>query len=328
VSSSWVAGVVRAKALARRRLGAAGARAVAKSPGLGPALAALASSSYGHDVRPGQSLDAAQHAAAASLLWNLRVLAGWLPRGRLDVVRLFAAGYEAANLDEHLWTLQHFPASDGQPAPPLYSLGTLETSWSRLSSTTTLAGVAEVLETSRWKLRGCRTPRELHLGIRLAWADAVVAGVPEAAGWARAAAALLVLKEVLLEGRSLTEPLALRASYVLGPAFVGALAGRPADLAGLRDALPSGARWVLQGLEQGLDGGFDEGQDLWHGEAAWWHRVERDGFALLRGSGYDRGPVVGALAVLAVDVWRVRAALEAAARGGAGPTLEAFDGVA
>ena len=320
MSSSWVAGVVRAKALARRRLGAAGARAVAKSAGFGPALAALASSPYGHDVRPGQSLGAAQHAVAASLLWNMRVLAGWLPRGRVDVVRLFAAGYEVANLDEHLWTLQHFPAPHGEPANPPYSLGTLETSWSRLSSTSTLTAIAEVLETSRWQLRGCRTPREFHLGLRLAWADAVVAGVPEAAGWARAAAALLVLKEVLLEGRSLTEPLALRASYVLGPAFVGALGTRLVDLAGLRDGLPSGARWVLDGL--------DQSQDLWRGEAAWWHRVERDGFALLRGSGYDRAPVVGALAVLAVDVWRVRAALETAARGGAGPMLEAFDGVA
>lgn len=320
MSSSWVAAVVRAKALARRRLGAAGARAVAKSPGLGPALAALASSSYGHDVRPDQSLGAAQHAVAASMLWNMRVLAGWLPRGRVDVVRLFAAGFEIANLDEHVSTLQHFSAPRGEPADPPFLLGTLDTAWSRLSSTTTLTGIAAVLETSRWQLRGCRTPREFRLGLRLAWADAVVAGVPEAAGWARAAAALLVLQEVLLEGRSLSEPLALRASYVLGPAFVGALGSRLVDLAELRDRLPSGARWALDGL--------DRGQDLWRGEAAWWHRVERDGFALLRGSGYDRGPVVGALAVLAVDVWRVRAALETAARGGAGSTLEAFGGVA
>lgn len=320
MSSPWVAGVVRAKALARRRLGAAGAREVATSPGLSEALAALASSSYGHDVRSGQSLGAAQHAVAASLLWNMRVLAGWLPRGHTDVVRLFAAGFEVANLDEHLSTLQYVSTPQGVPTDPPYSLGMLDTSWSRVSSTTALTGIAEVLETSRWQLRGCRTPRELALGLRLAWADAVVAGVPEAAGWARAGAALLVLKEVVLEDRRLTEPLALRASYVLGPAFVGALSARPVDLAGLRDDLPPGGRWVLDGL--------DQSQDLWRGEAAWWHRVERDGFALLRGSGYDRKPVVGALAVLAVDAWRVRAALETAARGGAGPALEAFDGVA
>ena len=199
--------------------------------------------------------------------------------------------------------------------------GRSDTSWSRLSSTTTLTGIAEVLETSRWQLRGCRTPREFHLGLRLAWADAVVAGVPEAAGWARAAAALLVLKEVLLEGRRPYRAAGAARVIRAGTGVrrcVGAAAR--STWRGCGTALPSGARWVLDGI--------DQGQDLWRGEAAWWHRVERDGFALLRGSGYDRGPVVGALAVLAVDVWRVRAALETAARGGAGPTLEAFDGVA
>ena len=38
--------------------------------------------------------------------------------------------------------------------------------------------------------------------------------------------------------------------------------------------------------------------------------------------------VVLTLAVLAVDVWRTRAALEVAARGGVGTAMEAFDGVA
>ena len=182
MSSPWVAGVVRAKALARRRLGAAGARAVATAPGLGAALAALSSSSYGRDVRPDQRLAAAQHTVGASLLWNMRVLAGWLPRGRVDVVRLFAAGFEVANLDEHLCTLHHLSSPQRVPSDPPYTLGMLDTAWSRLSSTTALTEVARVLETSRWQLRGCTTPRELALGLRLAWADAVVGGVPEAAG--------------------------------------------------------------------------------------------------------------------------------------------------
>ncbi|WP_406415994.1 hypothetical protein OH809_40640 [Streptomyces sp. NBC_00873] len=64
-----------------------------------------------------------------------------------------------------------------------------------------------------------------------------------------------------------------------------------------------------------------------------WTRVEKDGSALLRGSRLDgsallRGsrldaaPLLGAVALLSTDAWRVRAALESAARGGA---LEAFD---
>ena len=89
-----------------------------------------------------------------------------------------------------------------------------------------------------------------------------------------------------------------------------------------RRAAPHGsrrrARWVLAGISSP--------GDLWRAEAAWWARVERDGFRLLRTSGLDSGPVLGAVAVLAADAWRVRAALEIAARGG-GP-LEAYDAVA
>lgn len=314
MSTSWVAGVVRAKALARRRLGAAATRAVARSPGLDEAVAALATTPYGHDVHPGQSLAEAQHAVGASLLWNMRVLAGWLPREGADVARLLAGGFELANLDEHLSMLH------GDSAAPPYSLGTLDNAWSRLSATATLAGVVDVLGSSSWRLRDVTTRREVQLGVRLAWADSVVGGVPEAAAWARGAAALLVLREVLLEGRRLSQPLAQRAVYVLGPAFLDAASGRQRDLSVLWAGLPGDTRSMFKGV--------DRVEDLWRAEASWWQRVERDGFGLLRGSSYDRRPVVGALAVLTVDAWRVRAALETAARGGAGPELEAFDGVA
>jgi hypothetical protein len=314
VSTSWVAGVVRAKALAGRRIGAGGARALAASPGVAEAVTALHLTPYGHDVRPGMGLAEAQHAVGASLLWNMRVLAGWLPRQGADVVRLLAAGFEVANLDEHLSRLF------GEPAEPAYSLGTLDTAWSRLSGTTTLAGAADVLATASWRLRDVGTRRELQLGLRLAWADAVVAGVPAAAGWGRSAAALLVVREAVLEGRRLSPPLARRAAYVLGPAFVDAAAGGRTAVPVLRARLPGDLRWTLEGI--------DGVGDLWRAEAGWWQRVEHEGFALLRGSLFDQRPVVGALAVLAVDAWRTRAALEAAARGGAAPVLEAFDGVA
>ena len=96
MSTSWVAGVVRAKALAGRRIGAGGVRALAGSPGVAQAVTALHLTPYGHDVRPGMGLAEAQHAVGASLLWNMRVLAGWLPRRGADVVRLLAAGFEVA----------------------------------------------------------------------------------------------------------------------------------------------------------------------------------------------------------------------------------------
>jgi hypothetical protein len=177
-----------------------------------------------------------------------------------------------------------------------------------------------VLATSAWRLRDVHSRRELVLGLRLAWADAVVAGVPEAGGWARAATALVVLREVLLEGRVLPAVLEQRTGDVLGPGFVAALADRSPDLVTLRRSLPGDANWVLDGV--------DDVAGLWRAEVGWWHRVERDGFALLRGSSYDQRPVVGAAAVLGVDAWRVRAALETAARGGSAAEVEVFDALA
>jgi hypothetical protein len=79
---------------------------------------------------------------------------------------------------------------------------------------------------------------------------------------------------------------------------------------------PTDARWVLAGI--------DRPEELWRADVAWWHRVERDAFALLRRASFGRPPVIGAVAVLAADAWRVRAALEVAARG----SVEAFDAVA
>ena len=94
MSTSWVAGTVRATALARRRLGAAGARELAASPGLSEALTSLARTPYGHDIRVTHTLAEAQHAIGATLLWHLRVLSGWLPRGGAEAVRLLAGGFE------------------------------------------------------------------------------------------------------------------------------------------------------------------------------------------------------------------------------------------
>ncbi len=314
MSTAWVAGTVRAKALAGRRLGAGGARALATQPTFSAALALLSRSSYGRDVRIDHTLAEAQHAVAATMLWNLRVLAGWLPRGGAEVLRLLAAGFETANVDEHLARLR------GEAVDPAFTLGTLDRAWSRLAATTSAAALFDALGTSVWRVRDVHTPREVHLALRLSWAESVVVGVPEAAAWARAGAALLVVREVVLGRRQLPDAAARRASFLLGPPFLATAAALPEDLGRLARDLPAGTRWVLDDTLRP--------EELWRAEAAWWQRVERDGFALLRASTHDRGPVVGAAAVLATDSWRVRAALETAARGGTGAALEAFDGVA
>ena len=73
-------------------------------------------------------------------------------------------------------------------------------------------------------------------------------------------------------------------------------------------ALPRPARWALADVAAV--------EDLWRAEAGWWLRVERDARAMTASSRFDLGPVLGVVALLAVDAWRVRAALELADRGG------------
>jgi hypothetical protein len=301
MSTSWVAGTVRAKALARRRLGAAGARSIATTGDLSAALSALAGTSYDHFVRSGQTLAEAQQALAATFLWHLRVLAGWLPRDGAQAIRLFAGGFEIANVDEHLRRLA------GLSAEPAFDLGSLETAWTRIARTSSLDQLRRALATSAWGDPGSATPRDIHLGMRLAWAERVVGGMPLAAAWGRAAVAVLAVREGLLTGRPLTGHQTERVRNVLGPSFIGLLGRSVPVLEDIAAHLPTDTRWVLDHVERE--------QDLWTADVRWWHRVEDDGFALLRGAAFGPSPVVGAVAVLAADAWRARAAVEAAARG-------------
>jgi hypothetical protein len=73
--------------------------------------------------------------------------------------------------------------------------------------------------------------------------------------------------------------------------------------------------------------GADTPDTLWRAEARGWNQLEADALRMQRG--WNPGPeaVVAAAALLAVDAWRVRAALECAARGGRIPD-EVLDVVA
>lgn len=312
MSASWVAGTVRARALARRRVGAAGARSLAETGNLADARAMLSLTPYGDDLAD-LDLPALQHQVAATLLWHLRVLAGWLPRDGARQLRMLAGGFEIANIDEHLRRLR------GRSTEPAYRLGTLQTAWPRLESTTSEAEMREVLATSPWGDPGAVSDVATSVGLRLAWAQRVVDGVPGAEAWARGAAALLVLREALVAGDPPSGRVAERAAALLGVGFVDALLRPGLDLRDLDNRLPGDARWVL--AEVGDAG------DLWRAEVAWWHRVEQDAFGMLRTPSFGPACVPGAVGVLAVDAWRVRAALGAAARG-PGPSLEVFDALA
>lgn len=79
MAAGWVAGAVWSRAMAGRRLGSAAARQVAACPSLAAALDALTSSPYRRELVANASLADAQDALAATVVWNMRVLAGWLP---------------------------------------------------------------------------------------------------------------------------------------------------------------------------------------------------------------------------------------------------------
>src|SRR5512142_2276413 len=121
MTAGWVAGTVRAKAMARRVLGAEAARQVAASRSLPQAQRMLQSTCYRDAAETGLSLAMAQHAIAATILWELRVLAGWLPRDGVILLRLLAGWFEIANVDELL------QAQAGLPAGPEFQLGALAT---------------------------------------------------------------------------------------------------------------------------------------------------------------------------------------------------------
>lgn len=306
MSARWVAGGVRARAMTRRRLGREAVRSLAGASSLEAALAALASTPYSHDVTRQGSLGEAQRAVTSTVLWNCRVLSGWVPREGAAILRVLVGGLEIANVAD----LQlHW---SGQQVPRPYALGGLATAWPRLARSTGADQLQRALAASPWGDPGGTDPRTVGLALRTALADRVTAAVPQARDWAAGATALLVARE-LAGGRDLPPRAALGAAHVLG-----ARASAARDLPELVDALPRGGRWALSGVS-----GAGE---LWQAEARWWARVESDAFGLVRGATEGPGVLVGAVALMATDAWRVRAALEIAARGGR--SAEVLDAVA
>lgn len=306
MSARWVAGGVRARAMTRRRLGRESVRALASAPSLDAALAVLVGTPYGHDVTRQHQLGEAQRAVTSSVLWNCRVLSGWVPREGAAILRVLVGGLEIANVaDLQLrWSGQHVPRP--------YALGGLATAWSRLARTTGPDDLRRALAASPWGDPGGTDPRTVGLALRTSLADRTIAAVPQARDWAAGATALLLARE-LAGGQVLPPRAAIGAAHVLGPRAPGA-----SGLGELTESLPRSGRWALTGASSAAD--------LWQAEARWWRRVESDAFGLVRGATEGPGVLVGAVALMATDAWRVRGALEIAARGGR--TTEVLDAVA
>jgi hypothetical protein len=307
MSAGWVAGSVRARALAQRRIGPEAARRLASCGSLREGLRTLASTRYGAGIRPELPLATAQREIAAAVLWDLRVLAGWLPPDGVRMLRTLGAWFEVANVDELLHAIA------GQVAEAEFRLGALATAWPRLRETTSNGELRAALAASAWRDPGGETSHAVRLGMRARWAARAAALGDPARAWAAGAVALLVAGERFAADRAIDPAVMGGALSLLGPAAHWA-----ATLDELAGGLPAQARWVLAGISSAAD--------LWRAEETWLARVEQDGLRLLRTSSLDSNVILGAVAVMACDARRARAALELAARGGV--PLETYDELA
>ncbi|MGW3044344.1 V-type ATPase subunit [Kitasatospora sp. NPDC001159] len=302
MAAGWVAGVTRARGLQSRCLGHRGAGELAAAGTLTEAVRRLAATPYRRFLPPDPDLAEAQRAVSATLLWHLRVLAGWLPRSGAQAMRTLAAGFETANIEDLLRSF--LGAAPRQP----YALGALATAWRRAAHARTPEELRAALAASAWDDPGDVDPATMAVALRLSTAHRVADTVPPARRWAQGRAALLTARTLFVVGRPLPGNAGRQAARLLGPGAVAT-----ASFEEFRRALPADARWALDGIETP--------GDLWRAETRWWTVIDREGRDLLRGAQYALPPVVGAVAILSADAWRVRAALELAAHGGATPEV-------
>ncbi|MFF7408983.1 hypothetical protein [Streptomyces lydicus] len=306
MGAAWVAGVTRARGMLVRRLGVPGARRIAAAGTLDDALHDLATASSYRCPASDAAVPTLQREVTASLLWHLRVLAGWLPRRGVECLRLLASGFEIANIEAHLRRVS------GSNVPQPYAMGALSTVWNRLAGVSEPEALRAAVTASPWRDPG-DTAASMAVTLRLTAAARTAARIPPAVRWSAGRAALLVARERFVHGRPLPATADGPAVGLLGPAAV-----RASAYDNFCRSLPATAGWALHGI--------DDPADLWRAEGRWWRDIEQDGLRLASRARYDMVPVVGAVAVLSADAWRTRAVLELVADDTAPP--EDFDALA
>lgn len=266
-----VAGWIRGKALLQRRVGPEAARSLASAGSVPEAVRRLSATPYGHAVAPGMDLPSAQRAVSATLLWHLRVLAGWQPANRSSEIRALAAGFEVANTVDLLLSL------DGANRPPPFELGSLSTAWRTLRGARTPSGVRSALARSRWGDPGSAEPSAVGLAMTVGWAHRVWDETPSAAAWASRAAKLIAAHVEASGADSGISPLTRRRLEQLQARDRGSARPAPA------------------GPEQG-----------W---TDWWHQVGGSAGSMVAHSRPGPEATAGVVGLLALDARRVRAAL-------------------
>lgn len=297
MSAAWVAACVRARSMVQHGAGAGASRRLAIQPNLADALPLLADTAYADRLAGCTDLAVAERATADTVLWQLRVLAGWMPARGTRLARSAAGAFERDNIVALADRLD-----GGQSAHDPFDLGALATSWPRLRAAASSEALAEALRRSPWGTIGSGGKADLRDVLTLVWLRRLAAVAPEAQPWAEAACALTVARIVLVDDTAPSPRIQQVVRPVLGRTWEAAR-----DLAALRACLPASVRPALAGIQAP--------EELWRAEARMRAAVESDGFRLLGSSRPGPAVVLGAIAALAMDAWRVRAALAAAAAG-------------
>lgn len=308
MSAGWVAGAIRGRSLAGRRLGDDGIRDLAAKGSLSEALQFLADTSYGHRVRADLDLVGAQRAVAETGLWHLRVLSGWLPPGGVRLVGVVAGWFELQNIESHVTQLA---VAGGWSERP-HALGVLSTAWTKVAGTKTPVELRGALANSEWGDPGGTRPADVFFTTHVSWARRLRDVVPQARAWSDGGIALATAKAVFAGPGSVSSVKDRRVPE-LGNKWRDA-----ADLSEFARLVPPSGRWVLAEVAQP--------QDLWDAERRWWLRVDHDAATLLRRPWLDRVVVAAAATLLLTDCWRTQSAIERAARGTSVP--ETGNGVA
>lgn len=188
----------------------------------------------------------------------------------------------------------------GPRAVEPYRLGALATAWPRLSLAGSTPELARILAATVWGDVGAAGLGPLRDALTVAWARRLAAAAPPARPWFGAVCVLTAARIRLVDGVVPAPPVQRLLRPVLGRSWESA-----GTLAEFSSGLPHTLRPVLAGVA--------EPNELWRAEARQRAAVERDGIRLLRGSLPGPDVVLGAIAVLSIDAWRVRAALTAAA---------------
>ncbi len=290
-----MSGALRGRMLASRRLDAGSRHVLDNARGLEEALSVLARTTYAHRLQPGVSLDEAQHQVGETTLWHLRVLAGWLPPGGGEDVRVVAGWFEMHDMIDYFAAL-----SLSAPIPTPYRLAGLATVWRKVAGTTTLEEARAILAVSEWGNPGDGDFLHMVRGVRVGWGHRLTEAFQDQPHWGAGYMAIELAKDLFLQprisGRRLRWPMDKPSEMAVS------------DMSDLIGALPRRASWVLKGSE--------DPDELWRAEDRWWARVSDDTETMVWDSDLGRNTVIGAAMALLADCRSTQGLLAAAWRRG------------